>query len=290
VLIPDMSRLDTIRLDDAELGERLCAVLRDLGFFVLELSEEMSAPLKRLQDLSQRFFLEEGEEEKKKITMKKFRGYSGLGDEVTLKKRDWHETLDFIPQIKGEALDGENQFPSEEYKEAVKNYYKQMNIVGAKIMRAISEELERKIIDDSESPFSLLRVLWYPPIPENDVKTEANNEFEIGEGIGLHTDYGFLSIIHSKTAGLQVQSTDATFLNVKCETENQFIVNIGDAFAGMIPGFRATPHRVVHQENRLSVAFFYEPHYYQKIPDGKGGHFQYGDYLYSKYRQSYPSN
>jgi isopenicillin N synthase-like dioxygenase len=45
------------------------------------------------------------------------------------------------------------------------------------------------------SPTCYMRILHYPPQPNDSELLRENGEKEIGIGIGEHTDYGFLTIL-----------------------------------------------------------------------------------------------
>ena len=89
--------LPVVSFKDEDLGKKLRSALEDVGFLALK-DHEAESLAKRLREVGHAFF-ERPSEEKERISLKNFRGYSGLGSEVTSNKRDWHECLDFGPEV-----------------------------------------------------------------------------------------------------------------------------------------------------------------------------------------------
>ena len=226
-----MENLATVSLADDGWGAQLSRELASVGFLYLAEAGVETGEMFRLADE----FFSLPEEEKRRISTSSgnFRGFSALGSEVTLNKRDWHECIDFLPPRASEPLAGENQYPSGEFEAAVEAYYDAMNDVGRKIMSHLNVPL------DLDTPFSLLRILHYPVLPDEETRRQEN----IDVGIGCHTDYGFLTLIVSDAPGLQVEC-NGSWINAKADTDT-FVVNIGDSLAAL-SGLKATPHRVVH--------------------------------------------
>ncbi|XP_002740773.3 uncharacterized protein LOC100371184, partial [Saccoglossus kowalevskii] len=66
-----------------------------------------------------------------------------------------------------------------------------------------------------------LRTLWYPPIPNDEIKP---NQIRCGE----HSDYGSVTLLfQDDVGGLQIKNIDGTFVDAK-PLEGSILVNIGD--------------------------------------------------------------
>jgi isopenicillin N synthase-like dioxygenase len=89
-------------------------------------------------------------------------------------------------------------------------------------------------------------------------------------GIGEHTDFGLLTILHTQGPGLQVLAPDSTdeWIDVPVIPDS-FIVNVGDILDRLSSGiYRSRPHRVIllpPGSDRLSIPFFFDPAWTAKI-------------------------
>jgi isopenicillin N synthase-like dioxygenase len=84
-----------------------------------------------------------------------------------------------------------------------------------------------------------------------------------GQGVGMHKDYGFITLLLQDTVGgLQVARPDGSFLDVP-PMPGAFVVNLGELLEVATDGYlKATSHRVVSPpggKERFSVPFFYNP-------------------------------
>lgn len=103
---------------------------------------------------------------------------------------------------------------------------------------------------------SILRVLHYPPVPEDAPEGAVRS--------AAHEDINFITLlVAAKGAGLQLLDRDGTWLPVETDPRN-LIVDSGDMLQrltnGVIP---STTHRVVNPEgpnvSRYSMPFFMHP-------------------------------
>jgi isopenicillin N synthase-like dioxygenase len=175
--------LKTISLLSPQLGAEIVDALLTDGFFLLS---DHGVPLERITATAKAFFSDDAA--KKAILMAQYRGYSALGSEVTkyeggVRKRDWHDGYDYIPETTDPKWAGKNQFPSAEFRVVVEEYVRRSNEVGFRVVRAIEAALglaEGRVV--SGEPFSLLRLLHYPPLGEGE--SEENTDLDVGLGIG----------------------------------------------------------------------------------------------------------
>jgi isopenicillin N synthase-like dioxygenase len=105
-----------------------------------------------------------------------------------------------------------------------------------------------------EKPLTHLRVLDYPPMPEDA------DAF----GAAPHTDIGAITILtQDGTPGLEVQLPDGTWISAPAPA-GALGVNCGDMMERWSNGqFHAARHRVVNptDTHRYSMVFLYDPSY-----------------------------
>lgn len=112
-----------------------------------------------------------------------------------------------------------------------------------------------KMIDESDS--NLLRVLHYPPLPEDVEPGETR--------AAAHGDINLITLlVTGSEPGLQAQDTDGVWHDVPCSA-GYITVNAGDMLEQASRGhYPSTPHRVINppkQENRsrYSLPLFIHP-------------------------------
>lgn len=65
---------------------------------------------------------------------------------------------------------------------------------------------------------------------------------EVGDGCGIHTDYGCLTIVNQDAAGgLEVQTVDGRWIEGK-PVDGAFAINIGDMLYAFSYQFRVCPN------------------------------------------------
>ena len=123
----------------------------------------------------------------------------------------------------------------------------------------------------------------------------------IGEGIGPHIDYGFLTILtQDGIGGLQIKNHNDEWLNAPI-IPGTFLINIGHMIQRWSNNYyKATVHRVVSpKNNRYSIPFFFEPNFdtiVSPLEKFCGKHnpsnykpLHFGDYLIDTFKNSYSS-
>ncbi|GLB38543.1 putative iron ascorbate-dependent oxidoreductase family protein [Lyophyllum shimeji] len=312
---------------DAGLRASTAAALHkaciEYGFFYLDISTyvEPSVP-EYLAHLGRQFF-NLPQEEKDKLALKNqdhARGYARLKENVTNGKADNHEGIDFYKPVenpdKTRPLWGENQWPTiPEFRERYEEWIEKMKALGLIVMEAMaqglgmtSEEWEglRKRVDDS---FWVMRVIGYPPLPNDDE----------GFSCGAHKDYGCLTFLYADPtpSALQVFSSRPSAV---ADADPSLVTQVGSEKgvwinADPIPGcvvcnigemweiwtnglYRSTLHQVVHRGSnyRVSIPFFFEPNFDAHVkpleaalrlqkPEERAEHRKpviYGDFLMAK--------
>lgn len=297
----------------AQLGQ----ACRESGFFYVighGVDEGLQA---RLRELSREFFAQDAES-KLRIRMalggRAWRGYFGVGDELTSGKPDQKEGLYFGTELApdhplvlaGTPLHGPNLFPAEPagLRETVLEYMAALTGLGHRLMAGLALSLGLDAAYFAErctgDPLTLFRIFNYPPPSDPTLW-----------GVGEHTDYGLLTILLQDDAGgLEVRSRSGWV--AAPPVPGSFVCNIGDMLDRMTRGvFRSTPHRVRNPapRNRLSFPFFFDPGFFTRVqpidlPDGEAPPddqderwdrasvhaFQgtYGDYLLNKVGKVFP--
>lgn len=274
--------IDLAALGDATrhtpLHARLAHIARDIGFFYLEGHGIDTAQIERLQAISRRFF-ELPPQAKERIAIRNsrhFRGYTGVGGEITRLRPDLREQIDFgeeLPAIDESpdtpawwGLQGPNQWPGElpELQHEILAWQEAARQVAKRLLQAFLVALEQ--------PATALDALVAPP-HNNRLKIIHYPSQEHGrpdQGVGAHKDGGLLTLLlQDKVGGLQVL-TPQGWLDVP-PRENAFVVNIGEMLELATNGYlRANEHRVVSPRSgasRYSIAYFFSPSLHaQEVP------------------------
>jgi isopenicillin N synthase-like dioxygenase len=239
--------------------------LREYGFVILTDHNVPSNLLDDAYSLSQKLF------DLPLIDKGKYRGgmrgYTPFGTEhakgnsLPDLKEFWQIGHDVVASHKIDPLFPPNIWPDEieGFAPTFSTLFKALNETGVLLLRALAPSLSLPAEHFDalvENGTSLLRVLHYPPIPDdadpNCVRAAA------------HEDINFITIlVAAKGAGLELLDRDGTWLSVETDARN-LIIDSGDMLArltnGVIP---ATTHRVVNPSgpnvSRYSMPFFMHP-------------------------------
>ncbi|VTU22096.1 2-oxoglutarate-dependent ethylene/succinate-forming enzyme [Variovorax sp. SRS16] len=301
----------------AEIG----AACRAHGFFYAIGHGVDPALTHRLETLSRRFFaLDEATKMRWRMALggRAWRGYFPLGGELTSGRPDWKEGLylgtelaDDHPLVRARTpVHGRNLIPDiEGFGQTLLDYMDAVTQLGHRLMEgiALSLGLEAGYFHDryTAEPLILFRLFNYPtqPVPAG---------LDVAWGVGEHTDYGLLTLLHQDDiGGLQVR-TAASWVDAT-PVPGAFVINIGDMLDRMTGGlYRSTPHRVVRNtsgRDRLSFPLFFDPNFEARVAriEGlPGGHAEddsalrwdranvhafngrYGDYLLDKVSKVFP--
>ncbi|KAF8104890.1 hypothetical protein N665_0166s0071 [Sinapis alba] len=303
---------DSDMMEDAGVAEvvgKLDRACRDVGFFYVVGHGVSESLMKKVKEMTHRFF-ELPYEEKLKIKITPaagYRGYQRIGVNFTSGKQDFHEAIDCYREFKqgkygetGKVLEGTNQWPEnpQEYKELMNEYIKLCTDLSRNILRGISlalggspNEFEGEMVGD---PFWVMRIIGYPGVNQDNVI-----------GCGAHTDYGLLTLINQdddKTA-LQVKNLAGDWISA-IPIPGSFICNIGDMLKILSNGvYESTLHRVINNSPlyRVCIAFFYETNFdamvepldifKEKYPGNEGAQVSkkvvYGEHLVNKVQTTF---
>ena len=157
---------------------------------------------------------------------------------------------------------GHNQWPSTlpGFRDQMVRYHRELRRLGDHLLSliALSLDLEENwFARHHDWPASVLRLLRYPPHPEN---AEFNQI-----GAGAHTDWGGITLLAQDDAeGLEVLNAADEWVAAP-PVHGTFVVNLGDLMSRWTNGiYRSNMHRVLNSrsgEERYSVPFFHSPRF-----------------------------
>jgi isopenicillin N synthase-like dioxygenase len=271
--VPELSLssyLQGTTLDKQKFIDDLFFGIKYFGFIILKDHPISVDLLKEAYRVSESFFNLKTEDKLKYIAKEGGgqRGYTPFGKEhaknaaVMDLKEFWHVGNELTPNHSLYNVYPKNLWPSElpEFKNVFIKMYRELETMGKIILEALTLPLElpkdyfSKMVQDGNS---ILRLLHYPPIPENAdprcIRAAA------------HEDINLITIlVAASSSGLELLDRDGKWLPVETQANN-LIVDAGDMLARItnevIP---STTHRVVNPDNknthRYSMPFFIHPH------------------------------
>ncbi|MFI9201246.1 isopenicillin N synthase family dioxygenase [Streptomyces sp. NPDC053048] len=255
----------------ARFRETLHTAARDVGFFHLTGHGITPAETEELMAAMRAFFaLPEADRLAiSNLNSPHFRGYTRIGDERTAGSRDWRDQLDIgaerAPHVPGPDepgywwLDGPNQWPDAlpELRTAALHWIDRLSSVAERLLHELLGAIgaPEDFYDDAfaDRPHLHLKLVRYPGSAPDGAD----------QGVGLHKDYGFLTLLlQDQVGGLQVEGPDGNFIDVP-PLPGAFVINLGELLEVATNGYlKATNHRVVSPagtRERYSVPFFYNP-------------------------------
>ncbi|MGJ7532850.1 MULTISPECIES: isopenicillin N synthase family dioxygenase [unclassified Variovorax] len=259
------------------VAAQIGAACRAHGFFYVTGHGVDATLVKRLEDLSHRFF-ELPEETKMQWRMalggRAWRGFFPLGGELTSGRPDWKEGLYLgtelpatHPLVQAKTpVHGPNLFPDVPgFRETILEYMAAVTQLGHRLMEGIALSLglgadyfsQRYTAD----PLILFRLFNYPTqaVPEG---------LDVQWGVGEHTDYGLLTMLHQDNIGGLAVHTPAGWIDAP-PVAGSFVCNIGDMLDRMTGGlYKSTPHRVKRNtsgRDRLSFPLFFDPNFEARV-------------------------
>jgi len=303
------------------VAAQIGAACRAHGFFYATGHGVDAALVRRLEELSHRFFdLPEATKMQWRMALggRAWRGYFPLGGELTSGRPDWKEGLYLgtelpahDPRVRaGTPVHGANLFPDVPgLREATLDYIEAVTRLGHRLMEGIALSLglpaDYFAARYTADPLILFRLFNYPsqPVPDG---------LDVQWGVGEHTDYGLLTVLHQDDVGGLAVRTPEGWIDAP-PIAGSFVCNIGDMLDRMTGGlYKSTPHRVLRNtsgRDRLSFPLFFDPNFearVQRIEGLAGAHAQddsaqrwdranvhafngrYGDYLLAKVSKVFP--
>lgn len=252
--------IELARLRDLESIDALRRICHEVGLFYLAVGCEDWAACEAMAAASRTFFASDAAT-KAKIGYERspaFRGYMRLGAENTAGVVDRREQIELGREdgvTEGEAvalckrLVGPNQL-TEDLAPAAAAWLEAMNGAARALTRALAVALG---LDAGALDAAVLG-----PKPHWQAKT-ARYPAGPGQGVGAHTDSGWLTLLWQDEAGLEARVGEA-WVPIAPKA-GCLVVNLGEMLQLASAGyFLATPHRVRSPpKDRLSLPFFYNP-------------------------------
>ncbi|XP_048579821.1 probable iron/ascorbate oxidoreductase DDB_G0283291 [Nematostella vectensis] len=270
VPIINISRL--LQVGESGLAKAIARACSNVGAFYITDHGISDSTITTLETKAQQFF-KLPLQDKQELSFNKskaFRGYFEKGAEKTAGLPDIKEGFflgpDASPDDKdlqaGVPMVAPNTWPSERlvpgFCSALNDYTTAMTNLGKVMTQSIMQELEvpedliRQIFDP---PFYNLTLWHYPAVC-------TDKHVPTGWGIGPHTDYEAVTILHQDpVGGLQVQTKQGEWVDVP-PIQGTLVVLLGDALECLTNGlYRAPVHRVKNspQHSRYSISYFFQP-------------------------------
>ena len=256
------------------VAAEIARACRRFGFFYVTGHGISGETLRALEAASRRFFALP-EAAKMAIAMARggtaWRGFLPVGGELTSGRADLKQGLYFGTELgpdharvkAGWPLHGANLWPAEvpELRAAVADYMAGATRAGHALMTGIGASLgldpdyfQRNY---TAEPTILFRIFHYPA-PEPD---------DGAWGVGEHTDYGLLTLLHQDARGGLEVKTPRGWIPAP-PLKGALVCNIGDMLDRLTGGYYvSTPHRVMNRSgrDRLSFPLFFDPDFAAEI-------------------------
>jgi len=270
--IVDISALVTREANGIkETADRLGRAAREVGFCYVTGHGIAPALFASLLDAATQFFALPLDE-KMKIYIglsHNHRGYVPEGEEVFAagtkdRKEAFDLSLDLPPDDpdyrRGNPLLGPNQWPPiPGFSAQVMAYYHAMFAVGRAVMSGFALAL-------GEAPDFFAPYLTKPPSQLRLIHYPFNLDAEAAPGIGAHTDYECVTLLHSTGPGLEVLNSAGEWIEAP-PVPGAILINIGDMMEIWTNGeFVATSHRVRPvKAERFSFPLFFAVDYHTHV-------------------------
>ncbi|MFK7861290.1 MAG: 2OG-Fe(II) oxygenase family protein [Granulosicoccus sp.] len=255
-----MTVLAAVDYQTPDAEQQFVQSLRDTGFGVLRNHPIAESAVTSIYQNWARFF---NSDEKNEFVFdpEKYDGFFPRASAETAKGhsvRDIKEYFHYYPW--GRCPDGLKQEISDYYASATQFAATLLSWIERQtppdIAKAYREPLSSMIEGSSQS---LLRVLYYPPMEEDEQEQGAIRA-------GAHEDINLITLLPSANEpGLQVKARDGSWLDVPCDFGN-LVINIGDMLQEASGGyFPSTTHRVINPQGhdtkkaRISLPLFLHP-------------------------------
>lgn len=241
------------------------AACRDHGFFLLS-GHGLDDLISQTWVQTRRFF-DADRSVRTSITRSQENPLGYFDRELTKRKRDTKEVLDFIDPTQT-LLDARNQWPDglPDFKEVMVEFFDAFSILADRTLSLLHDALQltahSRSLTSCARTSSTVRLNHYPigdPVPAN----ERDGLADLGEtALGYHTDPGVLTLLlQDNTGGLQTQARDGRWIDI-APTDGTIVVNLGDMMqAWTNDRYRAAIHRVVPMttQRRFSIPYFSNP-------------------------------
>lgn len=299
--------LAPVRAEDAVGTGRVAAAMRraaeDIGFFYISNHGVPEATIARAEAAARRFFASP-QAQKLSVAMHggRHRGFLRIGEAkmhggaLSDLKESYVWGLDIAeddPDHLAGSILAPNAWPAflPEMRPALNAFFAATHVCGRHLLRAFAASLDLPLdhfLGSFDKPVSRGSLVYYPPQPP----ALGDRQF----GVGPHTDYGCLTLVHQDdVGGLQVATRRGEWVGA-LPIAGTLVVNVGDLMARWSNDhFKSTPHRVVNSSGveRHSLAMFVDPNADTVVvPAYEGEAPRYapvrvGDYIRSRYDASF---
>ncbi len=264
--------LDLDKTDLLILAQKLGNSFQDTGFAIIADHGITTDLIARAEETSRAFFAL-SDDVKRAYHQKDgggARGYTPFGTEkakdadIVDLKEFWHIGRELTNGHPYEKYMPANIWPDEiqEFRDIYTELFAAFDRCGLRILRAIAVYLDLNVeyfTDTVRDGNSVLRLLHYPPVPENSPAVRA----------AAHEDINTITLLlGAQEAGLELLDRDGQWQQVKPD-EGELVVNIGDMLQrltnNMLP---STTHRVVNPvPERASHSRYSMPYFLHFRPD-----------------------
>ena len=246
--------------------------LMDLGFFAVTNHGIDSDLIERCYQHAQDFF-SKSDAIKKKYEFEELngqRGFTSFGKEHAKDspapdlKEFWHVGRELTQDHPLASVYGHNIWPeiadaTEGFKPDFLELYKQLESCAMVLLKACGiylQEPEELISDMAIDGDTILRIIHYPPIPDDAEPASVR--------AGAHEDINLITLLCEATnGGLELLQRDGHWRPIHA-LKGQIVVDAGDMIQNLTNGvLKSTTHRVVNPDNarerRFSMPFFVHP-------------------------------
>lgn len=269
ITIPVVDLNDYLSSDPEQKSQFVQAVgkaLSEVGFFALTnhgLDEQL---IKQAYQISEEFFLQDSSIKKKyeNLELKGQRGYTSFGREHAKDskapdlKEFWHVGQELAADDPLNKEYPANIWPQEvpEFKSTMLEIFTKLENCALILLEACAQyigEPKELIRDMAVKGNSILRLIHYPPIPEDAHPQSVR--------AAAHEDINLITLlIEATSSGLELLDRQGRWLPV-VTPKGCIIVDSGDMLQNLSNGFyKSTTHRVVNPDNsrdrRFSMPFF----------------------------------
>lgn len=245
------------------------AALEDIGFFALENHGVDSALIADAYAQADAFFALplENKLRYEDLSVNGQRGYTSFGREHAKDqpapdlKEFWHVGQEFAKDHPRRGEYWANVWPEEldRFRPVMLDLFRKLEETNAALLEACAVyigEAPGLFRDGCVEGDSILRVIHYPPIPEDAHPASVR--------AAAHEDINLITLLcESTAAGLELLQRDGSWRAIS-SLKGQIIVDSGDMLQHATNGlFKSTTHRVVNPDNsrerRFSMPFFVHP-------------------------------
>lgn len=191
-------------------------------------------------------------------------GFIPLCGETTQQRKDWHEALDVQPTLDAHGV-AESPFASTQplsrlpwLSEPLSSSWGLLEQLAYRLASGLARSLgldEHHFTSAIRAPLGVIRLAHYPRCPDE-------LPADVGDGIGPHTDYGFLTMVSQDDAGgLEVKRPGEEWIPAPHRDGALFVVLGRVVERWTNDRYRAAMHRVTipRGRSRHSVSYFFEP-------------------------------